>query len=608
MDRDQVAARAVERVVEAARFADQAPALRIEALHAVVGVGLQPAEVEHLALREVGGEKREMFADPLGRLFHRKDLVMVDHRLVEDDAQAGFALQRDHPEPQAFLAEMVGGEPAREMAGQLAARVQPALLVREAGELLEIDLAFDPPEEGAVFDRAFAGQLLAFGEETTAAGGIDHPARRDLIGLVAHPPGDPVASARPFRLLAFGQLDLEIGDREVEVVALGHQQVAAQQLAFEGVAVELVAGHVRHHADVGLAEILEVFVGAALGLPVEAQVVFDQLLAVHVFLELEHPRVVVAGDLHRRLAVFLASGGDFVPLLEVDHRFLACSSRWRVKRQAGETAPSTRTPTSGSFLRSGVWLMVLLAFAGFRQRGEYLRTLRVPGVRFFGGAGAAGAGDLAGHVDGRHDHRGDAAAGPRPVADVPEVVERPAIARPALAKLVGRHLPAEHGALGVPGEPPGGAGAGRAAHHDPLAGSRQDRFEMAEQRRFDRRLVGRPIDDRALVELQHLLEDQDLAAGRRHGRLVEGGREDLAAQAGGAHQVGIPVVPVITLDRLELGGGHALEAEVGEEAGKVGRSSAAWRASSGGTAAAGGSWPRVRRRSPPQTTAPAATW
>ena len=144
VDRDQVAPRAVQRVGEAAGLAGERPALGADGLGAVVGVRRQPVRVEHLAPRQVAGEAGKVLAHPASSLLHRRHVLVVDHRAVEDQTQAGLALERDHPEPQALGTEMIGGQPGRQMPRVPPLGLAANLLRGEIGQAVDVDPARPP--------------------------------------------------------------------------------------------------------------------------------------------------------------------------------------------------------------------------------------------------------------------------------------------------------------------------------------------------------------------------------------------------------------------------------------------------------------------------------
>ncbi len=193
------------------------------------------------------------------------------------------------------------------------------LLAVEVGDLLGVQEPVDPEERRAVADGARAVELLAADQEAAAAGGVHHPAGA---------PGDLPAAGleaevvRP-RTRLLGQLHVQVrgGMDQLEVGALA---VLFQDRGLELVAVELVGGDVGDLADVGLAEVLP-DAAAALGLPVEAEVVLEEVLPQQVLLHFQHPRVVVAAHLDRGFPHLLLGARDLrlaVDHQDVDVRFL----------------------------------------------------------------------------------------------------------------------------------------------------------------------------------------------------------------------------------------------------------------------------------------------
>ncbi len=265
VDRNEIAARTVKRVAEAAGLAAQRPAGGVQGPGAIVGEVGEARGVEDLAPRQVARQQRVLAANPGDHLLRRRDFRARHPLAVVDQAEAGLAVQRDHPEPVAFAAEVVGGQEDRRVAEGRAVAAQPHLARGEVGQPLQVDQALDPAEGGAMADRARRGQPQALGQHLAAPRRVDHPA-----GAAGELPAAVVVGTEreQVRLPLPSQLDLQIGHRRRQGEAR-RLAVEAQQLRFENVPVQLVGEDVRQLAEIGLAQLLVAFATAAI-LPVEA--------------------------------------------------------------------------------------------------------------------------------------------------------------------------------------------------------------------------------------------------------------------------------------------------------------------------------------------------
>src|ERR1019366_4274521 len=166
---DEVAAGAVEGIGEAAGLAGHGPAGGADGLLGVVGEIDETAFIENLSLREIFGEERPVFGNPVEHLAAIGNVFGFDDGVIVDEAEAGHTVQRDHPEPAAFAAEMVGREEIREAAELLTLAMEQNFLVRMGGELFEIDLTIDPAPCGAVADSVFLFERERAFEDAGAA-------------------------------------------------------------------------------------------------------------------------------------------------------------------------------------------------------------------------------------------------------------------------------------------------------------------------------------------------------------------------------------------------------------------------------------------------------
>ena len=116
VERDQIAAGAVERVGEAAGFAGDGPARRADCLLAVVCEVFERGVVKHTPIGQVAREKWKLFAHPVDQLLDRIDAFARNQPVVVDKAETGLAVERDGPEPEPFGAEVVRGLPGRSVA------------------------------------------------------------------------------------------------------------------------------------------------------------------------------------------------------------------------------------------------------------------------------------------------------------------------------------------------------------------------------------------------------------------------------------------------------------------------------------------------------------
>src|SRR5689334_12777372 len=107
--RDQVAAGTVKRIGEAAGLARHGPARGADRLPAVVRKVFEGAVAEDLSKRQIAREERKLRADPIDKLWQRSNALTLNEPVVVDQAERGFALQWDHPEPEAFTAEVIRG-------------------------------------------------------------------------------------------------------------------------------------------------------------------------------------------------------------------------------------------------------------------------------------------------------------------------------------------------------------------------------------------------------------------------------------------------------------------------------------------------------------------
>jgi hypothetical protein len=72
--------------------------------------------VDDPARRQIGGEQRKLALEPLTEQLGRLDLLPRHEPVVVDQAEARLPAQRNDPEPQALVHEVIGREPLREVA------------------------------------------------------------------------------------------------------------------------------------------------------------------------------------------------------------------------------------------------------------------------------------------------------------------------------------------------------------------------------------------------------------------------------------------------------------------------------------------------------------
>ena len=113
------------------------------------------------------------------------------------------------------------------------------------------------------------------------------------------------------------------------------------------------------------------------------------------------------------------------------------------------------------------------------------------------------------------------------MADEVQALERSVHRGPRGAELIGRHFPAEHRAAIV--ERVAVRRHRRCAdlRHDRTRESRHDVVEAADDLPFDLLFVRAPIPDGVEINRRQLLDDDDMAARRRHRGFVQRRHEDL---------------------------------------------------------------------------------
>src|SRR5204863_7713113 len=97
--------------------------------------------------------------------------------VVVDETEAGLAVERYGPEPEALSAKMVRGLPRRSVSERGAVGPGTNLLRREVSQLLDIDQSVDPEEVRPVANLALAREPQPAGKEPSAPRRIHDPAR-----------------------------------------------------------------------------------------------------------------------------------------------------------------------------------------------------------------------------------------------------------------------------------------------------------------------------------------------------------------------------------------------------------------------------------------------
>ena len=324
--RDEVRARRVEGVGEAAGHADDAPALRREHARAAVGEVLDPQEVLDLIAPafQVGAELRFVTVDPVERAVESVDLLVRVEAWVGDDADRDRPRgERDQPDPVPLAHEVVRAELAD---AALLHAVEPALVVRSP--LLDIEAAgeSEPGRVDVVVDVLLESELAL--DDLRPAACVDHPSGRDGLGGVEAVERHHVPVLRELHSLH---------DAAVEEVRAGVAG-APRQLVLEATAVELVGGHRRQSHRAPLDPPRDVAVVARREEEAEARLL--ELVGVHVVLHADDVREVVRAqldgrlpDLERRLR-----GGTLSLLGDEDRRLRARLLQLERERQPREPA------------------------------------------------------------------------------------------------------------------------------------------------------------------------------------------------------------------------------------------------------------------------------
>jgi len=241
---------------------------------------LERRVVEHTAVRQVAREQRELFAYPVDQLFNRVDAIARDQPIVIDQAEAGLAVERYGPEPEALSTEVVRGLPCRSMSERGAVGPRANLPRRKICQLLDVEQPLDPEEVSSMANLAFGRKAQTASQKPAAARRVNDPCR-----VSGHFAFDGLEREQ-VRTTGFRQLYVKIhtAGMKIEVRIL---EIDAEHLAFELVAVELIGINVRELPDVRLAVVLIAIVRLPWRFPIEAQVVFQVVLLQKMFFKID---------------------------------------------------------------------------------------------------------------------------------------------------------------------------------------------------------------------------------------------------------------------------------------------------------------------------------
>ena len=299
LERDEVGARAVERIGERGRLAAHAPAIGVEVARRAVRELAEALHVEELrAGKEIAD--RAVAVQELDEALRGADAGLVARRIA-DDADADHAvLDRDEPDPVAGVAEVHRRERAR--------RVADARAEGFAAEVVEVgDAGEASPDRADLVVVLLDAQPLRLRDHAGPPARVEHPLRLVALRPAARAHLEAVRrAALAERELLHGRVDVHLGPG---------RDVHAAQVLVDPSAVELERGMEREALAPDLAHLLDV---RALGRVVEevAEAVLRELLLVHVAREPEPPDQVVARELDGGLADPVVRLGG---LLELRH-------------------------------------------------------------------------------------------------------------------------------------------------------------------------------------------------------------------------------------------------------------------------------------------------
>src|SRR5262249_26243535 len=136
---------------------------------------------------------------------------------VIHQAQAGLSLKRNHPEPKAFAAEVIGCQPDWQVSDRRPFRPQPNCASRAIRQPLDIDQTLDPQPGCAMTNRILLQETLLSCQEFTPAGRVDNPAGVDGDSIVVDGKSDsvPRIGGKHHAKIADGGLEGEVRMLEV---------------------------------------------------------------------------------------------------------------------------------------------------------------------------------------------------------------------------------------------------------------------------------------------------------------------------------------------------------------------------------------------------------
>ena len=123
---------------------------------------------------------------PVNHFFRRRYFIFIDAGPVVYQPQAGPALKWNHPEPVAVTAEMVGGQPCRDMPQLTPVLMEQHFLVGKVRQLLNIKESIRPKEHRAVADGIRFRQFQSAGKKFGPSAGINYPRGLDFGFSLAH--------------------------------------------------------------------------------------------------------------------------------------------------------------------------------------------------------------------------------------------------------------------------------------------------------------------------------------------------------------------------------------------------------------------------------------
>ena len=228
-DRDEVAARRIERIEEQAGLAGERPAIGREHLLAAVREVAQETEVLQQVplaldfLRELRLVDAEPFERPLERVH---GLERMELRVADDADRVRAGGKRDEPRPVALAAQVVGRQPAQR---RLAAP-EPGGVRRP---LVDVDLGGEAEPDGVRVVRVVLLQPELALDEAGATRGVDEPAAPDFPARMLFHETHPVSRAVRAEIEA-------AHDRAIDELDAERTRVLAEEV-LEDAAIELVA-------------------------------------------------------------------------------------------------------------------------------------------------------------------------------------------------------------------------------------------------------------------------------------------------------------------------------------------------------------------------------